>query len=50
LVYFENCQSLEEAIIREKQLKGSSRTKKIALINKENPDWSDLSEGWLFDV
>jgi putative endonuclease len=50
LVYFENCQSSEESIVREKQLKGGSRAKKIALINKENPEWSDLSEGWLFDV
>ncbi len=34
------------AIAREKQLKAGSRAKKIALIEKENPDWRDLSEGW----
>jgi putative endonuclease len=34
------------AIAREKQLKGWIRAKKIALIEKANPAWSDLSEGW----
>jgi len=32
------------AINREKQLKGGSRAKKIALINSLNPEWRDLSE------
>jgi putative endonuclease len=27
-------------------LKGWIRAKKIALIEKLNPTWSDLSEGW----
>jgi putative endonuclease len=34
------------AIAREKQLKGWIRAKKIALIEKTNPAWSDLSDGW----
>jgi len=34
------------AIHREKQLKGWRREKKIALIEKVNPTWNDLSEGW----
>jgi hypothetical protein len=34
------------AIAREKQLKGWIRAKKIALIEKSNPTWNDLSEGW----
>ena len=46
LVYFENFQWVHDAIAREKQLKGGSRQKKIDLIVKENPSWSDLSEGW----
>lgn len=46
LVYFENFRDVSNAIAREKQLKGGSRKKKIALIEKENPGWRDLSEGW----
>ncbi|GAB4251479.1 MAG: GIY-YIG nuclease family protein [Ekhidna sp.] len=42
LVYFENFHSIEEAIAREKQLKGGSRQKKIDLIQSTNPDWKDL--------
>ncbi len=42
LVYFEHYDSIEEAIIREKQLKAGSRKKKIDLINKFNKDWKDL--------
>jgi len=30
------------AIAREKQIKGSSRQKKIALIDSMNPGWRDL--------
>jgi putative endonuclease len=30
------------AITREKQIKSGSRKKKIALIEKVNPEWSDL--------
>ncbi|EDP94635.1 GIY-YIG nuclease family protein [Kordia algicida OT-1] len=48
LVYFEEFQSINEAIIREKQLKSGNRKRKEELINKENPEWNDLSEGWLF--
>ena len=42
LVYFEKFSSIEEAIDREKQLKGGSRQKKIDLIKGMNPDWKDL--------
>ena len=44
LVYFEKFSSIEEAIDREKQLKGGSRQKKIDLIKGMNPDWKDLYE------
>lgn len=44
LVYYENFSRIEEAIAREKQLKGGSRAKKIALINTLNSDWRDLYE------
>ena len=46
LVYFEYFQDINFAIAREKQIKAGSRAKKIALIEKDNPDWQDLSEGW----
>jgi len=46
LVYFEAFGRIEEAITREKQVKGKSRLKKIELIVSLNPDWRDLSEDW----
>jgi len=42
LVYYEVFNSPEEAIAREKQLKGWLRRKKIELINRFNPEWRDL--------
>lgn len=42
LVYYEEFDSMEEAIIREKQLKAGSRQKKIGLITGLNPQWNDL--------
>jgi putative endonuclease len=38
--------SLSRAIEREKQLKRWTRAKKIALIERGNPTWQDLSEDW----
>jgi putative endonuclease len=46
LVWFEQFTGPNSAIAREKQLKGWIRAKKIALIEKDNPTWNDLSEGW----
>ncbi|WP_167611476.1 GIY-YIG nuclease family protein [Maribellus sediminis] len=42
LVYFELFQDINDAIAREKQLKAGSRQKKIDLINRLNPEWTDL--------
>jgi putative endonuclease len=42
LVYYETCEEIEGAILREKQVKGGSRQKKIGLITKFNPEWEDL--------
>jgi putative endonuclease len=42
LVYYETFGDIEEAIVREKQIKGGSRAKKTALINEINPQWKDL--------
>jgi putative endonuclease len=33
---------MEEAIAREKQIKGGSRQKKIDLIKSKNPEWKDI--------
>jgi len=43
LVYFEHTNDIGAAIAREKQLKNWRREKKVALIEKLNPKWSDLS-------
>ena len=42
LVYFEATESIESAIMREKQLKKWNRAWKINLIEKSNPAWKDL--------
>lgn len=44
LVYYEIFNDIYNAILREKQIKGGSRQKKINLINKMNPNWQDLYE------
>ncbi len=44
LVYYEEHNTMEEAIAREKQIKGGSRQKKIDLIDSKNPEWKDLYE------
>jgi putative endonuclease len=46
LVWFACYGEVRRAIAREKQLKGWTRAKKIALIEKMNPTWIDLSEDW----
>ncbi len=42
LVYYEIFENIEEAILREKQLKGGPRKQKTELINKMNSAWKDL--------
>jgi putative endonuclease len=49
LVYFEEFTDIRQAILREKQIKAGSRKKKIQLIDKLNPDWKDLSDGFVFE-
>jgi len=46
LVYYETFTDPNEAIKREKQIKGWLRIKKINLIETLNPEWKDLSEEW----
>ena len=50
LVYYEEFEDITQAIAREKQLKSGNRKRKESLINLENPNWNDLSEGWLFNI
>jgi len=44
LVYYEVFEDVENAILREKQIKGGSRQKKIELVNSVNKEWQDLYE------
>jgi putative endonuclease len=43
LIFVEPHDTVLDAIAREKQLKSWRRDKKIALINRSNPDWRDLT-------
>ena len=44
LVYYEVLEDIENAILREKQIKAGSRQKKIQLISNVNKEWRDLYE------
>ena len=50
LIYYEDFQYINDAIAREKEIKGWSRKKKIGLIEKMNPNWTFLNasicDGW----
>jgi putative endonuclease len=46
LVWFEQWESVSEAIHREKSLKKYKREWKINLIERENRDWADLYPGF----
>ncbi len=46
LIYYESFNYAQDAITREKQIKGWLRIKKINLIESVNPKWKDISEDW----
>lgn len=46
LVYYEETDDIGIAISREKKLKRWRRRWKVELIEKENPEWDDLSKDW----
>lgn len=46
LVYYEAFSYPDEAILREKEIKGWRRSKKIRLIESKNPHWRNLAEHW----
>jgi len=43
LVYYEQFENIDDAISYEKRLKRWRRAWKISLIEKQNPNWSDLA-------
>lgn len=47
LVWYEQFQYVDNAIAREKQIKGWRREKKLTLIQNMNSSWADLSDAWL---
>jgi putative endonuclease len=46
LVHLEEYGEIDQAIAREKQIKGWTRAKKNALVNDKNPEWKDLAAEW----
>ncbi len=50
LLYYESFDDPLSGIAREKQLKGWTRKKMVALIETMNPSWQDLSWEWYEDV
>lgn len=42
LVYLEAFDDARAAIAREKEIKGWKRMRKVALIERQNPEWKDL--------
>ena len=46
-MHFEVTDPAYSAIGREKEIKGWRRDKKVALIERENPMWHDLSTGFM---
>ena len=49
LVWFEEHEGMESAILREKQIKRWRRAWKYELIHSVNPTWRDLAEDFGFD-
>jgi putative endonuclease len=46
LVHVEAAGEARDAIRREKQLKSWTRLRKLALIERTNPEWEDLAAAW----
>ena len=44
LVWYEATSDVRSAIIREKELKGWTRKRKVDLVTSSNPQWLDLSK------
>ena len=46
LVYYEETNDINDALLFEKKIKKWNRVWKIRLIEKENPHWKDIAEQW----
>lgn len=46
LIHAEAFGEVLDAIAREKQLKGWTRARKVALVSEHNPEWRDLGLEW----
>jgi putative endonuclease len=46
LIYCAETNDVRQAIAREKQIKGWSRAKEVALIEEMNPEWDELAATW----
>jgi putative endonuclease len=49
LVWFEVHRDVRAAIAREKVIKRWTRSRKTRLVERDNPDWRDLSVDWFRD-
>ena len=49
LVHVESTTNPRDAIAREKEIKRWTRAKKVALVEADNPQWTDLAETFLSD-
>jgi putative endonuclease len=47
LVHYETFTNIDQAIAREKQIKGWTRDRKVALVKSGNRYWRDLAAEWL---
>ena len=47
LVWYERHDSIESAILREKQLKKWNRGWKLRIIEEQNPEWKDLANDYI---
>jgi putative endonuclease len=47
LVWYEHHDSVESAILREKQLKKWNRAWKLRIIEEQNPEWKDLANDYV---
>jgi putative endonuclease len=45
LVWYEQYETRESALVRERQMKKWNRAWKLELIEHDNPNWRDLTEG-----
>jgi putative endonuclease len=46
LVWYETFPDIQQAIEGEKRIKGWVRSRKITIIEAQNPNWEDLSQVW----